>query len=127
MPQNKYALARYRLIDSLLRRFNYVKSKLIVEDCQKRLGCRISQRTIQMDIEAMRYDPFLGYFAPIEYSMKNKAYFYSDTSYKLQPFGFSKEEIFILENLQNVIKDDMNLEQFKIFKNIIYKVRILVE
>lgn len=67
MAQNKYALARYYLIDGLLRRYEYVKTSTIVEICRERLKCTITQRTIQMDIYAMLNDSFLGYYAPIEY------------------------------------------------------------
>lgn len=70
MAVNKYALARYALIDKLLHKFSYVKTIDMVDFCKKRLKFNITQRTIQMDIYTMQYDSFLGYYAPIEYCKK---------------------------------------------------------
>jgi len=72
MPVNKYALARYLLIDKLLRKHTYVKTRYIVEYCRERLKCDISQRTIQMDISAMQNDSFIGFYAPIGYCKKKR-------------------------------------------------------
>ena len=86
MPQNKFALARYSVIDAMLRRNDYVKTSSIVKKCIESTGYKVSARTIQLDIEAMRYDPFLGYNAPISYNSRHKAYYYEDRSYMLYPF-----------------------------------------
>jgi hypothetical protein len=72
MAQNKFALARYCMIDNLLNKHEYVKTAYIAEICRRKLKCSITQRTIQMDIDAMRNDSFLGYFAPIEYCPAGK-------------------------------------------------------
>ncbi len=110
MPQNKFAIARYRLIDSMLRRNDYVKTREIVERCSERTGFRVSRRTIQLDIETMRFDPFLDYNAPIGYCPRRKAWFYDDPCYRLEarsgqtpaPFSFTPEEIAALEWLLDV-------------------------
>lgn len=70
MPVNKYALARYVLIDKLLRNHKYVKTNHIVKYCREMLHCDVTQRTIQMDIISMQNDSFIGYYAPIEYCKK---------------------------------------------------------
>lgn len=125
MAQNKYALARYALIDSLLRRNRYVKTLLIVDLCRKNLGCCISQRMIQKDIEAMKSDTFLGYYAPIEYSKSQKAYYYADPEYKLHPLQFSNEEkLFLLQTLIYV-RDELSEKEYEILKNILEKIRFL--
>ncbi len=101
MPQNKFALARYSVIDAMLRRNDYVKTSSIVKKCIESTGYKVSARTIQLDIEAMRYDPFLGYNAPISYNSRHKAYYYEDRSYMLYPFTFSPRE---LETLEEILK-----------------------
>ncbi|MDR0907131.1 MAG: hypothetical protein LBM63_00760 [Rikenellaceae bacterium] len=102
MPQNKFALARYRLIDQMLRRNNYVKSSSIIEKCFEQTGFRVSRRTIQLDIEAMRFDSFLGYNAPISYCQQRKAYYYEDPDYRFNPFLLTYKEIAALEWLLNL-------------------------
>lgn len=114
MPQNKYALARYYLIDNLLQEYHYVKTKFIVECCKERMGYSISSRTIQMDIAAMKNDDFLGFYAPIDYSVSRKAYYYKDSSYRLLPFGITKLEVHLLEaffedHCMNLKKENMDL------------------
>jgi predicted DNA-binding transcriptional regulator YafY len=102
MPQNKFALARYRIIDSMLRNNDYVKTSTIALNCFNRIGFHVSQRTIQQDIEAMRYDSLLGYNAPISYCSRLKAYYYEDRKYMLYPFSFSQTELTVLENIIEV-------------------------
>lgn len=125
MPQNKYALARYSLIDSLLQQFDYVKTSLIVEQCQKRLGYKVTPRTIQLDIEAMRHDCFLSYFAPIDYCRFHKAYYYKDSDYQLFPFHFSTQEVVLLDHLLTVTKNVIHVEQFNVFRDIVAKVKMV--
>mgnify|MGYP000948411310 CR=1 FL=1 len=124
MPQNKFALARYCMIDSLLNKHEYVKTAYIVETCQRRLKCSITQRTIQMDIDAMRNDSFLGYFAPIEYCSRRKAYYYREVNFRLFPHRFSNKEISLMQKLlvlmQNFILDD----DYESLKKIITKIKM---
>lgn len=126
MSQNKYALARYKIIDRLLRKNVYVKSMDIVDVCSRLLGCSISQRTIQLDFEAMRNDPFLGYFAPIGYCPKNKAYFYEDTDFELFPYRFSKEEIITLEYLYEYLaQQGIDSKYSQVFRKCIDKIKFI--
>jgi len=123
MPQNKFALARYYLIDALLHRYKYVKTSIIVDYCEKKTGYKVSRRTIQMDIEAMSNDSFLGFYAPIEYSNTEKAYYYKDLSYKLSPFSFTYDDIIILESILFQNEDAISQEQGLLLKYIIEKMR----
>ena len=125
MAQNKYAIARYHMIDRLLHRNEYVKTMYIVEICRTKLRCKVTQRTIQMDIDAMRNDSFLGYYAPIEYDSKRKAYYYKDAAYRLFPMHFSADEFLLMQNLLQVVEDRILQEEYALLKNIIDKVKIL--
>ncbi|WP_165021216.1 MULTISPECIES: hypothetical protein [unclassified Dysgonomonas] len=124
MPQNKFALARYCMIDSLLNKHEYVKTIYIVEICRRKLKCGVTQRTIQKDIDAMKNDPFLGYFAPIEYCSRRKAYYYKEADFRLSPHSFSNKEIYLMQNLlilmQNFILDD----DYESLKNIVAKIKM---
>ncbi|MDR1370026.1 MAG: hypothetical protein LBJ72_07885 [Dysgonamonadaceae bacterium] len=125
MPVNKYAFARYYLIDAILRKMNYVKTSYIVESCNAKLGYSVSQRTIQKDLDAMRNDPFIGFFAPIEYCKKRKAYYYSHANFTLTTLNFSKEEVKILLILIDFLKNKVDDEYIEILDRCIYKIKIL--
>jgi len=124
MAQNKYALARYCLIDSLLHRYEFVKTNYIVEVCRKRLKCNITQRTIQMDIDAMKNDSFLGYFAPIEYNQVRKAYYYKNRDYQLVPLRFSKMELSFLQRLLILTRGKLLKNEHRLLENIVNKIKI---
>lgn len=126
MPQNKFALARYYMIDSLLHKYKYVKTSFVVDYCEKKTGYRVSRRTIQMDIESMKNDPFLGFYAPIDYCSNKKAYYYQDLSYQLIPFCFTSGDVIVLENLLSVNEDILSDEQSLLLRSIIQKMRMFV-
>ncbi|GEM_PF-5814038 len=121
MPQNKFALARYYIIDNLLHKYKYVKTSTILDYCKEITGYEVTRRTIQMDISAMKNDAFLGFFAPIDYCNVKKAYYYSDLNYKLLPFHFTTEEIKLLEKILQIYYHDVGI--VKILKCIIQKMR----
>ncbi|MDR1708068.1 MAG: hypothetical protein LBR46_08680 [Prevotella sp.] len=124
MPQNKFALARYCMIDSLLNKHEYVKTAYIVEICRRKLKCNITQRTIQMDIEAMRNDSFLGYFAPIEYCRRKKAYYYGEDDFRLFPHRFSNKEVSLMQNLLVLMRNYILDDDYESLKEIIAKIEM---
>lgn len=123
MPQNKYALARYRLIDNALRKNEYVKTTYLVELCKDRLDYNVSQRTIQMDIEAMKNDAFLGFFAPICYCSKHKAYYYFNKDFALSPLGFQECEINVLDYLCIFLQGKIEDKYYNIFIIIVKRIK----
>ncbi len=122
MPQNKFAYARYKLIDRELSRKEFVKTSEIVDLCKDELGFTVSPRTIQDDIKVMQNDSFLGYFAPIDYNNSRKAYYYTDSSFSITRFGLKEEEINILQLFAGKLNLYKNYDIFKDFSNAIEKV-----
>lgn len=122
MPQNKYALARYRLIDQCLQQQVHVKTSYIVQVCKIRLGYDISRRMIQMDIEAMKNDSFLGFYAPIEYCNKRKAYYYA-YKYSISTISFSPEEVKIVFYLITYLDNKLPENYYDIFIELVQKVK----
>lgn len=125
MPQNKHALIRYHIIDSLLRQSDFVKTSYIVAYCFDKTGYKVSQRTIQLDIDAMRHDSFLRFYAPIEYCKKRKAYYYINLNFRLMPFQFANEEIQLLEYISNSIEDTIAEEQRYMLDTMIVRMKML--
>lgn len=123
MPQNKFAQARYRIIDSMLHKNEYVKTTSIIDQCIRRIGFRVSMRTIQLDIEAMRHDPLLGFNAPIRYCGRRKAYYYADPAYTLQPHGFTEQEVAFLEELLNICPTCSRACGYEILSGLVKKLK----
>ncbi len=123
MPQNKFAIARYAVIDELLKKNTYVKTSTIAETCKRNLGYEVSQRTIQLDLNSMKDDPFLGFFAPIDYCTKRKAFYYKDADYQ---FGFQQlnlTEVDLLENVCNIASRHLRPDQRAILGDVLFKIK----
>lgn len=119
-------MARYYLIDFLLHNNEYVKTNLIVDYCEQKIGYKVSTRTIQMDINAMKNDSFLGFYAPISYCNIHKAYYYLDTKYKLLPFHFTSEEVNLIDSLLQKAKLDHGEKYEDLINRIMQKMRLLM-
>lgn len=125
MPQNKHALIRYHIIDCLLRQSDFVKTSFIATYCFEKTGCKVSQRTIQMDIDAMRHDSFLRFFAPIEYCKKRKAYYYIHHDYRLLHFQFANDEIKLLEYIYHIVEDTIAEDHRYMLDTMIVRMKML--
>ena len=123
MPQNKFAIARYAVIDELLKKNTYVKTALIAETCQRNLGYAVSQRTIQLDLNSMKDDTFLGFFAPIEYCSKRKAYFYRDSDYQFGYQQLNLSELDLLENAFKLASVQLKPDQRAILGDVLFKIK----
>lgn len=123
MPQNKFAIARYAVIDELLRKHTYVKTSVIAETCKRNLGYEVSQRTIQLDLNSMKDDTFLGFFAPIEYCSKRKAYFYRDSDYQFGYQHLNVSELDLLENVCNIASRHLKPDQRVILGDVLFKIK----
>ena len=120
MPQNKYAFARYRVIDRLLQSGHLVTTTDIVEACTKQMGTTVSPRQIQHDINYMRGDTPFGYGAPIDSSKKGHRY---TEHFTLDQFQLSKEELSVLEIAASLIYQFRGLGFLKHIASAIEKVK----
>ena len=89
MPANKYALIRYRTIDRCLRNVArpFPSKEELRAACEEALygsdGDRISTSTLEKDLNAMRYDGALGYYAPIAYHRDERGYYYEEEGFSI--------------------------------------------
>ena len=118
----KHPFGRYQIIDRELSRKDWVKTSELVKIIEEELSIKVSAKTINNDINAMRYDPLLGYFAPIEDDKKNKAYYYSDKDYTIKAFGLKDGDINALKFFATTLNQYKEYEVFKDFSNAIEKV-----
>lgn len=122
MPKSKNQFFRLRIIDSALRNSSWVKSSKLKKIIEEALIESVDIRTIQMDIKAMKEDTRLGFYAPIEYDSKNKAYRYTDRDYSILNFALNSHEINALKFYASCLKIYSEYGVFKDFSNAIQKI-----
>jgi predicted DNA-binding transcriptional regulator YafY len=122
MAISKHPFGRYQVIDRELGRKDWVKTKELREIIEEELSIVVSERMINEDINTMKDDPLLGYFAPIEYNKNKKAYYYTDKSYTIKAFGLKDGDINALMFYAKTINQYKEYEVFKDFTNAIEKV-----
>lgn len=132
MATNKHAIIRYRVIDKCLRQVDRSWNwKTLADACVKELykvtGTKtsLSERTIKGDLQSMRHDEALGYFAPIEYDRKEKSYFYSRRDYSITESPLNKSDSTELKNAIALLRQFTGFRHLEGIENIIQKLELL--
>ncbi len=124
MPLNKDALSRYKLIDQRLRNNMLPHPPLdeLIRYVSDKLDKTISKRTLQLDLRAMREDPDLGYYAPIEYDTYHRGYYYSEEGYSISNIPVTEYELQGLEIAVGILRQFHNLTIIRQFEDAILKI-----
>lgn len=122
MSATKNQIFRIRVIDELLARKNWVKSTTMQKVIVERFGEEVSLRTIQNDIRDLKEDSRLGYYAPIEYDKKKKAYKYTEEGYTIKNFGLREQEISAFVFYANCLDIFKDYSLFNDFSNGLNKI-----
>lgn len=99
MPANKYALLRYRIIDRCINNPGrpFPTREQLRQECEDALygsgGEAISLSTIDKDINAMRNESELGYYAPIKFSRTHGGYYYDQDGYSIEQLSLNDEDL----------------------------------
>lgn len=82
--RQKLPAIRYRMIDQYLRSKSqpYWSKPDLLRKLEE-LDLQVGARTLERDIEDMRHDARLGFFAPIEYCKKNQGYYYTNPDFSI--------------------------------------------
>ena len=128
MPANKYALIRYRTIDRCLR--NEARPFPCKEElraaCEEALygsdGDRISTSTLEKDLNAMRYDGALGYYAPIAYHRDERGYYYEEEDFSIDNLQLNDEELESIRFAARTLVQFRNVPMFSQFGQAIGKI-----
>ena len=129
MSLHKYALIRYRIIDTMLR--NKYKPYPDIEEirskCEDSLfgsdwGDHISISTIEKDFRAMRTDSELGFFAPIKFSRVHMGYYYADHEYTIHAIPLKNEDIDAIKFASNTLMNFRESPMFAQFRFAIEKI-----
>lgn len=120
----KYPLIRYRIIDELLNRKKYVKTKEFCEAVRERFGSSITGRQIRNDIDFMKGDD--GYRAPIAYCRRERAFYY-EYQFSIQALHLDQKEIESLEFAAALIWHYKESGFFRGISNAIGKIKMGVD
>lgn len=108
MPINRKALMRYKVIDRMLRHGKEATLDELVYACTDELRKEISygtvsRRTVQHDLQEMRYSEALGYYAPIVV-INRKFYCYEDPDYTITKVPLSPDDLLRLSEAVDLLK-----------------------
>ncbi|MBI1305185.1 MAG: WYL domain-containing protein [Bacteroidetes bacterium] len=120
MPVNKEAFIRFRAINNVLQKGRFVTREELIHECSDAVGVEVAWRTIAGDLNAMRHDPALGFFAPIA-NVRNKGYHYTDSSYSIDQIPLQDEEITALLFAGKLLKQYQHVGIFSTFSGAVDK------
>ena len=128
MPANKYALIRYRTIDRCLTNTGapFPTKEELRTACEEALygseGDHISISTIEKDLNAMRNDGGLGYFAPIVYHRDERGYYYEEEDFSINNLQLNPEELESIRFAARTLVQFKNVPVFSQFGQAIGKI-----
>lgn len=123
MPANRNTIVRYKTIDRMLRGGRTVTLEELIDACQDAIERTIgfgsvSKRTIQHDIQEMRYSSALGYYAPIVVVDK-KFYTYKDRSYSISKLQLSDADMRQLTEAVDLLKQMSGFAAFSEMEDVV--------
>lgn len=122
MPLNREAYTRYRLIDTRLRKKPHPHLEELIEYVSEKFDKPVSRRTIQLDLQEMRYNQALNFNAPIVYDKKEKCYSYSDGNYSINNLPVTADELHGLDFAISILNQFKHLPAIKEFEDAIMKI-----
>lgn len=122
MPLNRDAYTRYRLIDARLRKKPHPHLEELIDYISERIDKPVSKRTVQLDLQEMRYSQSLNFNAPIVYDKKERTYHYSDDNYSINNLPVSADELHGLDFAISILDQFKHLPAIKEFEEAIIKI-----
>ncbi|HRG87751.1 MAG TPA: WYL domain-containing protein [Chitinophagales bacterium] len=127
MPLNRDAYSRYRLIDIRLRKKPYPTLEQLIDYLSENLDKRISKRTVQLDLQEMRYSQALNFSAPIMYDKRERTYRYTDPDFSISNLPVSPDELHGLEFAISILDQFKHLPAIKEFEEAIQRIASTVK
>lgn len=120
MPLNKSAAIRYRVIDRCLTNKSRRPDKeYIRRKCSETIGGDVTISTIEKDMQAMKHDKGLGFYAPIKYNKQDNYYYYATPDYTINELPLSEEEWNSLRIASGMLFQYKEIPVFNLFKQAI--------
>lgn len=122
MPLNRDAYTRYRLIDERIRKKPHPRLDDLIEYVGDQMARVVSRRTIQLDLQEMRYNQSLKFNAPIVYNKRDRVYSYSDEAFSISNLPVTADELHGLEFAISILDQFKHLPAIKEFEEAIRKI-----
>jgi hypothetical protein len=113
MPASNYAAVRHRIINLCFT--SRTKKYWTIEEVLEKLeenDISISRRTLERDLEVLRHDDRLKYYAPIAYDRSRSAFYYEDPTYSTSSVQLTGEDLLILREGQSLLQGVLELKEF---------------
>src|SRR5688572_3935805 len=127
MPLNRDAYTRYRLIDVRLRKKPFPHLEDLIDYIKEKIDKPVSKRTIQLDLQEMRYSQALNFSAPIIYDKSEKTYRYSDENYSIHNLPVTADELHGLDFAISILDQFKHLPAIKEFEDAIKRIASTVK
>ena len=127
MPLNREAYTRYRYIDARMRKKPYPTLEDLIEHLNAKMDKPVSKRTVQLDLQEMRYSQALNFNAPIIYNKKEHTYEYGDANYSISNLPVSADELHGLDFAISILDQFKHLPAIKEFEEAIRKIASTVK
>ena len=123
MPINRNALLRYKTIDRMLRNGRKATLDELIEACNDALYetngyGEVSRRSVQHDLQEMRYSQALGYYAPIKV-VERKYYKYEDPDYSITDVPLSETDMRQLAEAVGLLKQMSSFRGFNDVEDVV--------
>jgi predicted DNA-binding transcriptional regulator YafY len=128
MSAGKNPYHRYQIINECFtnRQKRYWTKKELINKLEE-YDFIVSERTINFDLECMRHDERLKFFAPIEFSRRERAYYYADPDYSINTIQLNDEQRRAFFSVIHLLEPYKNFKIVHEFKGAIEKILRVVD
>ena len=110
-----------------LRKRPYPGLEELMEYISQNLNRPVSKRTLQFDLQEMRYNQSLNFNAPIYFDKKERTYRYTDENYTIHNLPVSADELHGLDFAISILDQFKHLPAIKEFEEAIHKIASTVK
>jgi len=122
MPINKNAYLRYRILNTCFtnRQKRYWSIDELIAALREH-DLIAYKRTLERDLETMRHDERLGYFAPISYDKSEKGYYYTNPAFTIDQVPLTEEDLQALTLATNILHQYKSVKLVQQFEGMVDK------
>ena len=127
MGAGKNPYLRYRIIHSCFssKSQHYWSIAQLIEKLAAH-DLVVEKRSVEHDLEMMRHDSLLGFFAPIAYSRKEKGYHYTNEAFKIDHLPLTADDLRALAAATNILQQYRELPLVKQVEGVVDKLTNVV-
>ncbi len=124
----KSQLLRYRILNSCFSnpQKRYWSISQLVEKLKEH-DLHLDKRTLERDFKSMREDDRLGYFAPIAYDKKEKAFYYTSPRFTIDAVPLTSGDLETLTVATNILQQYKGVQLVQQFEGVMDKLSKAVE